>query len=118
MEQRKNRRRVTFQIHAPGACGVFLAGDFNDWDTSSLPLKKSRQNGDTIWQRTVYLDPGRHQYRFVIDGSWCDDPMCVEMTANGFGTSNAVIDVPDKASAAESGKSGRSTSKKPVASKR
>jgi len=118
MEERKNRRRVTFQVHAPGACGVFLAGDFNSWDTNSLPLRKEKKNGDTMWQRTVYLEPGRHEYRFVIDGSWCDDPMCVEMTSNGFGTNNAVIDVPEKAAAAASGKSARSTGKKTAASKR
>jgi len=118
MEERKNRRRVTFQIQAPGACAVYLAGDFNDWDAGSLPLKKNKGNGDAMWQRTVYLEPGKHEYRFIIDGSWCDDPMCVEMISNGFGTNNAVIDVPAKAPAAASGKSGRSVSKKATAKKK
>ena len=118
MEEKKNRQRVTFQIHAPGACGVFLTGDFNDWDTGSLPLKKDKKNGDALWQRTVYLEPGKHQYRFIIDGSWCDDPMCVEMMTNGFGTSNSVIEVPEKALAAAPKKSGQTKAKKPVASKR
>ena len=118
MEETRNRRRVTFQLHAPGACAVFLAGDFNGWDISSLPLKHNRKGGDAMWQRTVYLEPGKHQYRFFIDGSWCDDPMCVEMVANGFGTNNAIIDVPEKAPAAALKKSGQTKSKKQGTSKR
>lgn len=105
MEEKSIRKRVTFKIHAPDASNVFLAGDFNDWDTGSLPLRQGKKNGDGLWRLAVYLEPGRHQYRFIVDGLWCDDPLCPQTSANEFGTNNAVLDLP--------GDSHKATGKKP-----
>lgn len=91
MNEKKAKKRVTFQFNAPGAKNVCLAGDFNNWDPSSLPLKVASE-GPT-WQRIMYFEPGTYQYRFVVDGAWCDDPLCQEKFTNEFGSCNSVVRV-------------------------
>lgn len=41
----KPARKVLFELSAPEANQVYLAGDFNNWDTAGLPMKKDK-NGD------------------------------------------------------------------------
>ena len=36
----------------------------------------------------VILPPGVHQYRFVVDGQWSDDPACTQRAPNPFGGEN------------------------------
>ncbi len=49
---------------------VFLAGDFNNWSPNSLAMKK--EQGE--WVLTVHLSPGKHLYKFIVDGNWIKDP--------------------------------------------
>ncbi len=69
---------------------VYLSGDFNNWDTTSLPMKKGR---DGVWSRTLKLAPGQYQYGFFADGTWVKDLPCSEIVMNPFGTYNCVIRV-------------------------
>ena len=79
-------KHITLQ--QPGATSVFIAGSFNDWSPDSTPLAK---NGDGAWAVEIALPPGRHEYRFVVDGEWADDPQAAEVAPNSFGGVNAVI---------------------------
>ena len=52
---------------------VSLAGTFNDWNTSSHPLKGP--DADGAWSADVELKPGPCRYKFVVDGDyWTHDP--------------------------------------------
>ena len=66
--------RHTFH-YAPAAgatpAAVDLAGDFNDWSTTAAPLAKAADGSFAV---TVDLPVGRHQYKFVVDGTWTEDP--------------------------------------------
>jgi 1,4-alpha-glucan branching enzyme len=64
-----------------------VAGSFNGWDAKKNPLKK---DGD-CWKGKVTLPRGRHEYRFVVDGSWMSDPSAKESVSNPFGGSNSVV---------------------------
>jgi hypothetical protein len=66
---------------------VFLAGDFNDWSPQGLPMKKE---GDE-WVCPVYLAPGKHLYKFVVDGKWILDPANKNWEENEYGTGNSVL---------------------------
>lgn len=86
---------------APEAKEVFVAGAFNDWNPRSHPLKR---NSDGLWVLALDLPPGRHEYKFVIDGQWCCEPGCDKpydgcpgCVANQFGTMNRVLVVEDVA---------------------
>lgn len=49
---------------------VMLAGDFNAWDSFSIPLIRQ---GDK-WVCTLDLPPGTYAYKFVVDREWILDP--------------------------------------------
>lgn len=50
---------------------VTLAGSFNDWNPLSTPMNKTEMG----WQIKIDLPPGKHHYKFVIDGQWILDPL-------------------------------------------
>ncbi len=84
------KREVNFSCHKPDAKKVYLAGDFNNWDVTTLAMKSDR-NG--TWSKTLKLAPGQYQYGFVADGSWVKDLSCAEMVSNPFGSYNCVMKV-------------------------
>ena len=76
-----------FAIHAPAAMTVQLAGDFTHWQEHPISLKK--ESGG-VWRTEVELPPGTHHYRFIVDGTWTDDPDCTLRTPNDYGGNNMV----------------------------
>jgi 1,4-alpha-glucan branching enzyme len=83
----KTRKKAEFRLEAPDARSVFLAGDFNQWDMASHPLKRDK---DGVWSIAFDLHPGEYQYRFFVDGEWRNDPRCESRVDNTFGSSNCV----------------------------
>lgn len=83
---------VRLVVLQPEAQSVDVAGDFNGWDPTRTPLE---QTATGAWTVTLPLQPGRYEYMFVVDGTqWVGDPFAVEQTDDGFGSRNAVLDVP------------------------
>lgn len=83
-------RPVQFAYFNPAAQEVFLAGTFNGWQGRTTPMVKT--SGDK-WCTELQLEPGRYEYRFIVDGQWQDDPMAGRFVANSFGELNCVVDV-------------------------
>jgi 1,4-alpha-glucan branching enzyme len=81
------QKKVKFAIQAPQAANVALAGEFTSWELNPKPMKKSKAGE---WAATVNLAPGRYEYKFIVDGQWCDDPACQERAENPYGGSNCV----------------------------
>jgi AMP-activated protein kinase-like protein len=81
---------VRFELVAPTADRVTLAGSFNDWQSDGVQLARNMETG--VWTGTVPLRPGEHQYMFVIDGvEWIPDPDAHAQVDDGFGQTNSVI---------------------------
>jgi len=79
---------VTFTYRGAGAT-VHLAGEFNGWSTSADPMTRQADGSWTIVKR---LAPGRHPYKFVIDGgTWKEDPTAAEFMDDGYGGRNSVV---------------------------
>jgi 1,4-alpha-glucan branching enzyme len=76
----------TFKSSKP-VKSVYLAGDFNGWDPSSLPM----QFTGSEWKCRVHLSPGKHLYKFIVDGNWIIDPSNKLWEQNEHGTGNSVI---------------------------
>lgn len=80
---------VRFQLEAPQAQSVTLAGDFSEWS----PAHTMQRSGDGVWTIVVPLTPGVHEYAFVVDGSrWIPDP-AAPAKPDGFGGMNSRIAV-------------------------
>ena len=83
-------RIQTFSYDAPAATQVYLVGDFTQWQQKQISMQKA---ADGVWRATAILSPGVHQYRFLVDGQWRDDPKCGSRVSNPFGGENAVRQV-------------------------
>lgn len=87
---RTSAKAITFQMNAPQAKKVSLAGSFNNWNTKSHLAKKDVKGN---WSRKLTLKPGRYEYKFFIDGRWVNDPCCRGCVTNSFGTQNCIVEV-------------------------
>lgn len=83
------RKRVTFRIQADTGSEVLVMGSFDCW-TKGRALKPG-PNG--VYQGILLLPPGRHEYKFRINGEWHIDPSCGAWVTNALGTLNNVIEV-------------------------
>ena len=89
---------TVIRCFAPLAAHVYLAGTFNDWNPTTHHMERHVLGGP--WELTLFLPPGRHEYKFIVDGEWCCDPGCNNAcdtcqcgVRNAFGTMNHFIDV-------------------------
>jgi len=71
----------------PDAGRVVLSGNFNGWDEQQLRMERT----DSGWVLPVFLAPGRHEYKFIVDGNWILDPTNPERVPNQYGTGNSLL---------------------------
>lgn len=82
---------VQFVLRAPEARSVAVSGDFNQWAGDA---SMEDPDGDGIWTVRIPLEPGLHEYMFVVDGErWVTDPNAERYADDGFGNRNAVLAV-------------------------
>jgi len=84
------KKRVYFEIRTEPGKQVYVAGTFNDWNPTSDKLEE-RKGG--LYCSTLVVPVGEHEYKFVIDGAWCVDPMCSQWRRNDHGSTNSIIRV-------------------------
>lgn len=82
------KREILLEYSAPNAETVCVAGTFNNWNSNALGAKKDSKGN---WVIRVALDPGKYEYKFVVDGSWLNDPHCRENIPNALGSANSVL---------------------------
>jgi hypothetical protein len=81
---------VRFELVAPEAGRVALAGSFNGWSDSTLFFHRNSASG--TWSITVPLKPGEYEYLFVLDGErWIPDPGAHAQVDDGLGNVNSMI---------------------------
>ena len=88
---------TTLTCRAPDAAAVFVAGTFNDWSATALPMQQAEPGQ---WQVEVPLAPGTYEFKFVVDGEWGCEPGCEhaysgcpKCVPNAFGTMNRTLEV-------------------------
>ena len=86
----RTQRGMLFELFAPDAFIVYLAGGFNAWGknrdglVSDPKFAMQGPDSDGVWRAEVELPPGRHAYQFVINGDkWIADPNADERDADG-----------------------------------
>jgi AMP-activated protein kinase-like protein len=80
---------VQFRLDASQASEVRLAGSFTGWK----PAYRLQQMSPGVWSIVVPLEPGVHDYAFVVDdGEWIADPTA-PVVDDGFGGVNSRLAV-------------------------
>lgn len=69
------------------AKGVIVTGSFNGWDEGGYRM--AFQDGK--WILPIYLKPGKHTYKFIVDGTWILDPSNKLYEQNEYNTYNSVL---------------------------
>ena len=68
--------------------GDSVTGDFDGWSPDAAPLEKT---GDRDLGYPLNAPrSGQYEYRFVVDGRWCEDPQASGRAACPFGGFNSV----------------------------
>lgn len=83
----QNDNLVTFFLpDYAGAKKVLISGNFNNWSTSESVMSKT----DSGWIFQTELQPGKHRYKYIIDGKWKTDPNNKIKEDDGYGNINSI----------------------------
>ncbi len=85
---KEGKKKTTFTLQAPEAMQVFVAGSFNEWDPTANRLERGEEG---VWTCTLVLEPGEHEYRFVVDDVWWDDPLNRMRRPTEFDCENCIL---------------------------
>ena len=69
-----------FRAYAPNAKAIYVAGDFNNWDKYSHPLK--RVKGSNVWEVFVEKAKNMQKYKYIVVGN--DDKEFVKADPYAF----------------------------------
>ena len=84
---------VRYSYLDPAALSIAIVGSFNHWDPAINRLSGPDASG--TWTILLPLQPGRYEYRFVVNGTnWVLDPSAPSVD-DGMGERNSIVDVPD-----------------------
>lgn len=75
----------------PKAKRVYVAGSFNNWNRNQLPMRRT----DGGWELPMFLNPGTHAYKYIVDRKWITDPGNPVMRDNGSGSFNSYLGIGD-----------------------
>jgi len=86
----------TFVLRTPSGSAnadVVVAGSFNGWAGSSAAggLKMTWVPSQSLYFAKTTLSDATHAYKFVVDGSWMEDPGNPQTTPDGFGGNNSIV---------------------------
>jgi hypothetical protein len=88
-EHRATKVFVQFRLDAPQASVVRLAGSFTGWK----PTYTLQQVTSGVWSILIPLEPGVHDYAFIVNGAeWVPDPAAPTID-DGFGGVNSRLSV-------------------------
>ena len=84
-----NARLVRFVLKpARHARNVAVAGNFSHWEPVAM-----QKEADGTFAVSVALEPGTHEYKFIVDEKWMVDVNNKEWLVNSLGTLNSVVHV-------------------------
>jgi 1,4-alpha-glucan branching enzyme len=82
---------ITYSYRDPTALSIAVVGSFNHWNPAINRLSGPDASG--IWTILLPLQPGRYEYRFVVNGTnWVLDPSAPSVD-DGMGDRNSIVDV-------------------------
>lgn len=90
VSETSRHQTVRFVFQAPNAREVILAGSFDGWSPTGLPMVRL---DDGVWAKELVLAPGTYEYLFIVDGIWTPDPAATSSVTNPYGGINSSVTV-------------------------
>ncbi|MDF1660526.1 MAG: glycogen-binding domain-containing protein, partial [Planctomycetota bacterium] len=85
------RYEVTLRYKGRSGSRVSVAGSFNGWNKDQNPMS---DKGNGMFEVTLTLNAGAHQYKFVVDGQqWLTDPKNSKRQKDSSGNENSLLDL-------------------------
>jgi hypothetical protein len=84
---------IKFTYDDPEAGAVFLAGSFNGWNATANPMVR---NDSGVWEITMELGPGKHEYKYVVDGAWITDFANPSSAPDPYGGVNSIVELDNR----------------------
>ncbi len=83
------KKRVQLVLLDKGFNEVKIKGEMNSWNpnVSSVVKKEGK------WITEMMLNPGKYQYKYLIDGMEINDPTNQDSVSNGIGGFNSVLSI-------------------------
>ncbi len=93
VKQKKSFPKIEkhFVFHAPDAVSVKIVGSFNNWTPSEESTMDRDQEGK--WSKRILLEPGKYEYKFLVNDTWIEDKRNPNLADNAFGGKNSVIEI-------------------------
>lgn len=81
--------KVTFNVAAPDAEKIVVAGDFNNWDENNFQLKKLKSG---VFKGTIDLEKDKeYQFKYIVDGNWANEEEADGKKWNEFASENSIL---------------------------
>ncbi len=90
-QERPAKKGAVFTFYAADAKKVEIAGDFNNWVSSTEGQMENIEKG--VWARVLHLEPGKYRYKFVVDGKWIIDPKNPKIERDLSGNVNSLLEI-------------------------
>ena len=71
------------------AKSVLLVGSMNEWNENGIKM----ENSNEVWEITIKLSPGKHTYKFIVDGNWEYDISNPSFEDDGYGGMNSILEI-------------------------
>jgi len=84
-------RKISFQVAAEPGSEVFWVGTFSSGDPKHYQMHEDPDRG--VYQVALVLPPGRHEYKFAVNGEWRVDASCLDWAPDAMGAVNSVVSV-------------------------
>lgn len=81
---------VVIEFDSADAGSVFIAGEFNAWSPDADEMTRGE---DGVFRVTLELEPGTYEYKFVVDGTWVEDPANPDGVDDPYGGRNSLLTV-------------------------
>ena len=82
------KKKVRIKLRDQGYSVVEIKGEMNNWNPSKLAL-----DNEGYWFSEIMLNPGKYQYKFIVDDKETNDPVNQDSISNGTGGYNSVLNI-------------------------
>ncbi len=83
------KKKVDLILQDRNYTSVQIKGEMNSWNPANTIVEKEEGK----WVTSLQLNPGKYQYKYIVDDQEINDPTNVDSVSNGIGGFNSVLTI-------------------------